>query len=307
MKKIDTKFPGKLNILFVTPELSPFVKEGWLADMVESLSGSFFKSRHDVRIVIPFYKVICQNYCKIDTILETMCVWMGNKEEWCKVVGTKSKIGVPVYFIEHNEFFNRCGLYQDSEHNEYQDNPRRFGFFCQAALQLCKDIKFKPDIIHLNDWQTSLICAYLKLWHWNDPFLSNSASVLTIHNISDQGIYPKCNMNYLGLGWDNFTPEKFEFYDKINFLKGGIYYSDKIVKANHIFPEQNEFQSEKSDFSFHSQKHSTYPDLLTGINYNSWNMETIPLEKNKRLYLQEYKQAIFNKLKYNKEATKYYW
>jgi starch synthase len=143
---------------------------------------------------------------------------MGNTEEWCSVSELKAPSGVPVYLINHHHFFDRDGLYHDQSMHDYDDNPARFGFFSRASLQLCKDTGFKPDVIHVNDWQTALVPAYLKIWHWNDPTLASTASLLTIHNIAYQGIYPKNHMEYLGLGWHNFTEEKMESYDKINFL-----------------------------------------------------------------------------------------
>jgi starch synthase len=87
--------------------------------------------------------------------------------------------------------------------HDYDDNPVRFGFLSRAALQLCKDISFKPDIVHANDWQTALAPVYLKLWHWNDPLFKETASVITLHNVAYQGIYPKSHIDYLGLGWHN--------------------------------------------------------------------------------------------------------
>ena len=143
-----------------------------------------------------------------------------------------------MYLIEHQTYFDREGLYHDNAMTDYDDNPRRFGFLSRAALQLCKDIGFIPDVVHAHDWQTALLPAYLKLWHWNDRLLGNAASVLTIHNIAHQGIYPKSNIPYLGLGWHNFTEDKFESYDRINFFKGGIYFADCVTTVSPTYARE---------------------------------------------------------------------
>ncbi len=112
--------------------------------------------------------------------------------------------------------------------NDYPDNPRRFAFLSRAALQLCMDTGFAPDIVHANDWQTALAAAYLKVWHWNDRSLGKTASVLTVHNLAYQGVYGLEHWKYMGLGDGSFTQDKFESYGRINMLKGGISFADMI-------------------------------------------------------------------------------
>ncbi|HEX2955983.1 MAG TPA: glycogen/starch synthase [Chitinispirillaceae bacterium] len=191
MKPVSSENNKPLNILLVSSEMYPYAKAGGLADVVSSLAAELRRQGHDARIVIPRYSMINLEKTGITFTLAPMGVWMGSREEWCSVYGTYSDDGVPVYFIEHDLFFNRPGLYHDASMNDYDDNPMRFGFLSRAALQLCKDIHFKPDVVHANDWQTALCPAYLKIWHWNDPILGGSASVLTLHNIAYQGIYPQ--------------------------------------------------------------------------------------------------------------------
>lgn len=272
MKPVSSENNKPLNILLVSSEMYPYAKAGGLADVVSSLAAELRRQGHDARIVIPRYSMINLEKTGITFTLAPMGVWMGSREEWCSVYGTYSDDGVPVYFIEHDLFFNRPGLYHDASMNDYDDNPMRFGFLSRAALQLCKDIHFKPDVVHANDWQTALCPAYLKIWHWNDPILGGSASVLTLHNIAYQGIYPKSHMDYLGLGWHNFTSEKFETYGRINFLKGGIYYADKITAVSPSFA--NEIVQPGSGFGLAPYLSNRYDDLtgiLNGVDYRVWD------------------------------------
>lgn len=274
MKAIQTT-ERKLNILIISSEMYPFAQIGGLADVVTSLSGQLKKMGHDVRVVIPRYGLIDPQKYSAETRLESMGVWMGNKEEWCAVLQAKSPAGVPVYLIEHRLYFDRYGLYHASSMHDYDDNPVRFGFLSRAALQLCKDISFKPDIVHANDWQTALAPVYLKLWHWNDPLLKDTASLLTLHNVAYQGIYPKSHMDYLGLGWQNFTEEKFESYDKVNFLKGGIYYSDVINAVSPSFAKDLFTPSGGFGLApYLSRRKSDTFGILNGIDYGIWNPET---------------------------------
>lgn len=271
--------PGKdmstaLNILVVASEVVPFAKVGGLADVVSSLSSRLKAFGHDIRIVMPRYRCMDDTRVELQNCLEPMGVWMGDAEEWCSVRLTKGFGNVPVYCIEHKLYFEREGLYHDATMDDYDDNPRRFGFLSVAALQLCKDIGFKPDIVHVHDWQTSLVPAYLKIWYWNDRHLGRAASVLTLHNIAYQGTYPKSHLFYLGLGWHNFTSEKFECYDKINFLKGGIYYADFVTAVSPSFAR--EITTPFSGFGlapYLSARGSSFKGILNGIDYSLWDPE----------------------------------
>jgi starch synthase len=278
MRKLEKTTNKKLNILIVASEMEPYAKIGGLADVSASLSRALKDNGHDVRVVIPKYGSIDTNSLSINTILEPMGVWMGNIEEWCSVSEIKTAHNVPVYCIDHELYFHRDGLYHNKLMHDYDDNPVRFGFFSRAALQLCKDIGFTPDIIHVNDWQTSLIPAYLKTWHWNDPVLGKAATLLTLHNVAYQGIYSKHHMDYLGLGWHNFTDDKMESYDRLNLLKAGIYYSDAITTVSPSFAK--EITSPHGGFGlapYLSKRSNVLFGIVNGIDETVWDPQTDPL------------------------------
>ena len=205
--------------------------QGGLADVVGALPKYLSARGHDVIVVLPKYASIDASRWTIEPFLSPLGVWMGDTEEWCAVF-TTTFAGVRFFFIESNKYFERKGIYHDPEMEDYRDNPRRFGFFTRAALQLCRDMGFAPDIVHAHDWQTALAPAYLKIWHWNDGVLGGAASVLTIHNIGHQGKYPASNYDYLGLQRDNFTSAKFEDFGAVNLLKGGIVYADLVTTVS---------------------------------------------------------------------------
>ena len=169
-----------LKIALLASEAVPFVKSGGLADVAGALPKALAARGHDVIVIVPEYSAIDKDRWGLSPFLNPLGVWMGDTEEWCGS-STTTLFRVRFYFIECNKYFGRYGLYHDAECQDYRDNARRFGFFTRAALQLCRDMGFAPDIVHAHDWQTVLAPAYLKIWHWDDAILGGAASVLTIH------------------------------------------------------------------------------------------------------------------------------
>jgi starch synthase len=228
-------------------------------------------------VVMPKYSFIDGERFNLRPFLSPLGVWMGDTLEWCAVHVTDHH-GLPVYFIEFDQYFNRWGLYHDADFNDYLDNPRRFGFLTRAGLQLCRDIHFAPDIVHVHDWHTALAAAYLKIWHWNDPVLGKAASVLTIHNIAYQGVYDARHYPYLGLQWINFTPDKLEDHGRINFLKGGIVYADMVNTVSPTYARETRTPEGGYGLApYLNDKGENYIGILNGVDYNRWNPETDPL------------------------------
>ncbi|MCS6774200.1 MAG: glycogen synthase GlgA, partial [Thermoflexales bacterium] len=266
-----------MNVLFVAAECAPFAKTGGLADVVGALPRYLRDLGHNVIVVMPRYSSIDGARHSLRWAHGPMGVWMGDTEEWCAVFEA-SNSGTPVYFIESRKYFDRWGLYHDANFNDYLDNPRRFGFLTRAALQLCKDLNFKPDIVHAHDWHTALAPAYLKIWHWNDPVLGGAASVLTIHNVAYQGKYSAEHMPYLGLQWGNFTPDKFEDHGAINFLKGGIVYADMVTTVSPTYARETRTPELGYGMApYLNNKGDRYVGILNGCDYAVWNPETDPL------------------------------
>jgi len=260
-----------LKIAMIASECDPYVKTGGLADVVGALPKALWKLGHEVIVILPKYAIIDAKRHAIKPFLSPMGVWMGNVEEWCSV-HKSDHAGIPIYFIEANKYFDRWGLYHDSNFNDYLDNARRFGFLTRAGLQFCRDIGYMPDVVHVHDWHTALASAYLKIWHWNDPILGDAASLLTIHNIAYQGVYHADSYDYLGLQRGNFTPEKFEDHGQINFLKGGIYFADVVNTVSPTYAAET--RTPHGGFGlapYLNNKGDDYMGILNGVNYHIWN------------------------------------
>lgn len=260
-----------MNILMAASECSPFAKTGGLADVVGSLPIYLARMGHDVRVVIPKYSFINFKNYELKKEIPILGVWMGNKEEWACVYSTEVK-GVKIYFVEFNLYFDRNGIYHDSAFNDYEDNPKRFAFLSRAALEICKAVNFKPDVLHSHDWQTALLSAYAKVWHWNDPFFYKSVNILTIHNIAYQGIYPKYHYPYLGFGEEFFIPDIFECFGAINFLKAGIFFADYVTAVSPKYAMET-----KEPFGgfglapYLNAKKDRYIGILNGVDYDVWD------------------------------------
>jgi starch synthase len=263
-----------LRIVFLGSEAVPFVKSGGLADVVGALPKVLRRRGHEVIVVLPKYRAINFGRSRVRRALSPLGVWMGTREEWC-AADVVALTGVRFYFIDSEQYFSRNGLYHDEELEDYRDNGRRFGFFTRAALQLCRDLGFKPDIVHAHDWQTALAPAYLKIWHWQDPVLADAASVLTIHNIAHQGKYPAIDYDYLGLNRQNFTPEIFEDFGDVNFLKGGIHFADMVTTVSPTYRDETLGTVGGNGLGpVLAGRAEDYWGIVNGVDYSHWDPGT---------------------------------
>lgn len=272
--KRSNNMASPLKVLCIASEMVPFIKTGGLADVAGVLPKVLKKMGHEVICVIPKYSDLKLAKHKVESVFPAMGVWMGGQEEWCSIFKVVEE-GISVYLVEFHNYFSRPGLYHDREFNDYQDNPARFALLTRAALELARNLKFKADIVHSHDWQTALAPAYLKTWHWNDPYLGQAASVLTIHNATYQGTYPQKWYSYIGLPADAFGPDAFECFGGINILKGGIYYADAVNTVSPHYAYEISAPNASSGLApYLTNKGEAFQGILNGVEYEAWNPET---------------------------------
>jgi len=259
----------KLKILFAAAEVVPFAKTGGLADVAGALPKAIKELGHEIIVVMPrYYKIDKSKLQKLEAPLGVPMGVMG--EFWAAVYTTTlPQSDVAIYFIDYEEYFGRSGLYED-ENDGYHDNDNRFIFFSKAALQLCKMLKFTPDIIHANDWHTAAMPLLSRTRFIHD--FAFSASVLTIHNLQHQGNFYKGVMDVMEVGWEHFNPHEFESFDRVNLLKGAIQQADAVTTVSKKYAE--EIQTEEFSFGLdrHIQAHGDKLfGILNGVDYNEWN------------------------------------
>lgn len=261
-----------LKILMVSAECTPYAKTGGLGDVVGALPQFLVKSGCSVNVVMPLYSVINREKYNVVPAFENLEVWLGSELITCSVKTTELPGNVPVYFIDYEPFFGRPGLYHDDQYNDYGDNGKRFAFLSKAALQLCHETGFKPDVVHANDWHTAIIPAFLKRMYNNDPLFENAISVLTIHNIAYQGRYNRHFYFITGLGWEDFTLDKFEHYGDVNFLKGGIHFADAVNTVSKGYAAET--RGSPGGYGLENslnEKGDYYVGILNGVDYTQWD------------------------------------
>ena len=260
-----------LRILFVTPEAVPFAKTGGLADVAGGLPKSPPALGCDIKLIMPYYRMVKQSGFPHQYLGGEIEVPMGDEKLKADIYLGHLDQDIPVYFIGREEFFDREYLYSTSK-GDYFDNAERFIFFSKAALNFCQHIGFSPDILHHHEWQTGLIPAYLKSVYHIDPLFSHTAAVFTIHNIAYQGLFKKEKFWLTGLPAEMYNPEGIEFWERINFMKAGIVYADVINTVSQKYSE--EIQTPEFGYGLEGILRKRRKDLygiLNGVDYQDWD------------------------------------
>jgi starch synthase len=266
-----------MKILMVSSEVFPYAKTGGLADVVGALPLALKKLGADVSIILPLHQGIEGKFSLEKTGIKVQApiavedsIVMKDGE----VLSLEDANGVKVYFLKNDEYYDRDYLYA-SPSGDYIDNAPRFTFFSRATLEFLRQTEDLPDVIHCHDWQSALIPVYLKTLYSNDGRLRDIKTLLTIHNLGYQGIFWKWDMKLIGLDWSYFAPEFLEYHGKVNFLKGGIVFSDLLTTVSRKYSEeiQTEDYGHGLDGILRSRQESLF-GILNGIDYSVWNPET---------------------------------
>lgn len=258
-----------MKILYVAAEAVPFAKTGGLADVAGSLPKALKADGVDVRVIMPKFGKIPEAYRNAMEHVydgELPVAWRK------KYVGLdKYELdGVTYYFVDNEEYFNREGFYG------YDDDAERFSFFSRAVLDLLPAMDFWPDVIHTNDWHAGLVNVFLKLEHMGDARYEHIKTVYTIHNLKYQGVFPKDVMpDVLGLDWKYFNNGDLEFYDAVNFMKGGIIYADAITTVSKTYAKEIQYPyfGEHLDGLLRSREQDL-SGIVNGIDYSVYNPRT---------------------------------
>lgn len=213
------------QILHVSAEVSPFIKVGGLADVVGSLPSEIKRLRgSEVRVILPLYKTVSKSYKK--SMEEELSYDLNFNDQMTKVTIHSLKKGNIIYYFVDNDYYfgSRDQIYN------CQDDSQRFAFFQLAVLESLAYLNFIPNLIHVHDWHTAMIPLLLKRRYPE----YNAKSVLSIHNLAYQGIFPLQDYQYFSI---NYTPE-FEFQGFLNFLKSGIIASDLITTVSPTYANE---------------------------------------------------------------------
>ena len=256
-----------MKILFAASEAVPFVKTGGLGDVVGALAPVLAAEGHDVRVIIPMFGSISQEYQQQMSHVCDFEVQLGWRRQYCGIE-TLKKDGVTWYFMDNKYYFGRPYIYGMGG-DEYE----RFGFFCRGVLNMLPMIEFQPDVIHAHDWQSGMIPALLKIQYAHLPFYSGIKTVFTIHNLQYQGIFGIREVqDILGLGDSLWTDDKLECFGCANFLKAALVYADIITTVSPSYAEeiQTAYYGERLDGLLRARHHELY-GVLNGIDMNEYD------------------------------------
>ena len=264
----------KLNICLATAEFAPLAKTGGLADVSAALSAYLHTAGHDVRVVMPFYSTLNRGELKFDPVdnFQNLTVSIGPWDVEYSIYRTVLPTsGLPVYLLRCPALYERDGLYTSGK-----DEHLRFLLLSRAAIELCQHMQFAPDIFHCHDWHTSLIPMYLKTNYSWDKLFAKTKSVLTIHNIGYQGMFPADILADMTLG-----PHVGHLHQDdlakgvINFLKTGLLYADLLTTVSPTYAR--EIQGAEYGMGLDDilrNRSNALVGILNGVDDEEWNPET---------------------------------
>lgn len=222
-----------MKVLFVASECVPFSKTGGLADVAGALPKALKKQGVDVRVISPLYSAIPYEWrSKMDHVLY-FYVNLGWRRQYVGIEKLTLN-GITYYFVDNEYYFGRPYIYGLGG-----DEGERFAYFCRAVLEALPQIKFVPDVLHLNDWQTGLIPAMLEIQYRMLPEYKKIQTVYTVHNLQYQGLFPINEIEDLvSLGSLAYTSDHLEFYGQCNFMKGGLTWTRKITTVSPSYAQE---------------------------------------------------------------------
>ncbi len=263
-----------MQIAFAASEGTPFAKTGGLADVAGALPRELVKLGHEVSVYLPFYaRVRGHIEGEPKYLVRSLTIPFRSYNRFVGVVDGGKRDGVQHYFIDCPELFDRKELYGTAG-GDYPDNAERFGLFCRAVIEASK-ILGVPQVFHVHDWQAALIPVYLRTVYAADPALSRAATVPTIHNAAYQGKFPPATTEQLLFPWEVFTMEKVEQFDRFNFLKGGVVFSDLLTTVSKKYAEEiqtKEFGEQLEGVLL--RRGADLHGILNGVDYALWDPAT---------------------------------
>jgi len=239
--------------------------------MVGALGKALAQAGHQVGIVTPLYTGIRERYPALKSTDLHLDIPLGMIRVRGEVWSLQSRPGLTLYFVDQPEFYQRSTLY--SKYGvDYVDNAERFMFFSKAIAHLALHLPWKPQLVHLNDWQTGFAALFLHLQRKLPGWESTPRTCMTIHNLAYQGLFPLEQYTIANLSWDYFAPNGVEFYGKTNCLKAGIVFADMVTTVSPRYAREittEEFGCGLDPLLRYRQ--SSLTGILNGVDYEEWN------------------------------------
>ncbi|MDH5381665.1 MAG: glycogen/starch synthase [Cyclobacteriaceae bacterium] len=227
---------SNLRILYVASEISPFLKTSDVADFVRKIPQSMQERGMEIRILVPRFGLINERKNRLHEVvrLSGINIPIGDDEKPLVIkVASIPNAKMQVYFIDNEDYFHRKSVFHDKENNFYDDNDERAIFFCKGVIETVRKLGWAPDVVHCNDWMTSLIPLYLKTTYKNDPLFKDTKSVFSIYNNAFEhkfsgNLAEKVKM----MDIDDQMLRGLETGDYFGFIKLATQFADAVTKAD---------------------------------------------------------------------------
>lgn len=269
-----------VQVVHIAAELAPFARTGGLGEAVANLALQQVAVGLRTSIIMPLYQQVREVVSDFVAVGEPYDVLMGGRTHTAQLyesagLRTRQNEGKPrVYFIGNAHFFDREGIYGD-KNGDYGDNALRWGFFALAALNALPLVAEAPVMLHLHDWHTAMTAAFLRAYDVGKPYYRKTWTTLTVHNAGYQGHFPPETMSQVGLPWEFFNHNMFEWYGRMNLLKGGIACADVVTTVSPT--HAHELRTAAGGFGLQDHfvaMRERFVGVLNGIDNNDWNPAT---------------------------------
>lgn len=257
-----------MKVLSAASECAPFVKTGGLADVAGALPGALAGEGVEMRVLVPGYPALSVAARAGEPVLRIRNLHGGP----ASVVAAKAQ-GLDLLILDAPHLYDRPGNpYLGPNGKDWPDNHLRFGALSQIAARIARDGAggWRPDLLHAHDWQAGLAPAYLKFGKGEVP-----PSVVTIHNIAFQGVFPAGAVPELGLPASGFTIGGFEYYGRLSFLKAGLVHADRITTVSPTYARElttPEFGMGMEGVI--AARRGALRGIVNGVDLNVWNPAT---------------------------------
>ncbi|MDP1653897.1 MAG: glycogen synthase GlgA [Rhodocyclaceae bacterium] len=261
-----------MNVLFATPEIAPWVKTGGLGDVAGALPLALRQAGCDVRLLVPRYPAMQTAFPDAELLVHLPS--MGGNLPAADLYAAQHADGLPFLLLDCPLLFDRPGNpYLGPEGLDWLDNHLRFGLLSRVAARLAgaaTPLDWQPDILHCHDWQTGLAPYYLR--HYERGEKGGAATVMTIHNLAFQGVFPPQLLDELGLFASDWSIEGVEYYGYLSFLKAGLRHADALTTVSPTYAREIQTEAEGMGMQGLLQTRAAQlTGILNGIDTEVWN------------------------------------
>lgn len=257
-----------LKVLFASVEVAPFAWTGGMGDVAGSLPKALHKLGVDVRVIMPKHRGCAEKAGSTQRIVSTCEVHMPWWVTGCAVdEGRLPGSEVPVYFVEHQQYFDREGVYGPPGAS-WQDNLERFSFFCRSVVEVLRHVDWQPDLVHLNDWHTSLLALYQRLWGLD------FGTVYTAHQLGPafHGTFPAAQQTLAGIDLGRPETRRFVAHGQIDLARAGLALADRANTVSERYAQEVAAGgSEEGVSDLVGELGDRFCGILNGIDTEVWN------------------------------------